>query len=356
MGERMTDDSKKKLSSTIPSVGWEVGKRSAPQRQISFQPSPTGSLAPAPITPLRGGSSGTFRRPIETIADWSKWEYMLTAKVWQAVALSMDKEPDSLPIDWRPVTGGPFDDCSLEFRRQLSIAENHCGRALKCEVYTSKRFGSEVSLEAFADWALSLHWVLPSKFPGVAKAALSKWKAMELWSERELQHLCCGLVPEAGLPATSEINNAAEAIRRAVLIRSLDAQVPSGLVEADHFYGHARFFKPAKATAWAAAAFPRFPFKPEDFPPATPEPFHVEEVSKQDAGAWPWGAYETNLLRQLGDAARHWWVNYDPSDKTTAPTNQQVSDWLHAREVGKAMADKMATILRADGLPTGPRT
>ena len=76
------------------------------------------------------------------------------------------------------------------------------------------------------------------------------------------------------------------------------------------------------------------------------------------AGAvgWPWGAHETKLLTELAAAARHWWANFDPSDNTTAPTNQQVSDWLQKRGATARMADAMATILRADGLPTGPRT
>ena len=72
--------------------------------------------------------------------------------------------------------------------------------------------------------------------------------------------------------------------------------------------------------------------------------------------AWPWGKHETELLRHLDAAARRWWVHLDPSDNTTAPTNAAVSEWLQARGVSKVMADKMATMLRSDGLPTGPRT
>ena len=97
---------------------------------------------------------------------------------------------------------------------------------------------------------------------------------------------------------------------------------------------------------------------PAEFPRATPEPTQdaSPKPSTQGPAGWPWGAHGTKLLGHLDAAARHWWVNFDPLDNTTAPTNQEVSAWLHARGVGKAMADKMATILRADGLPTGPRT
>lgn len=72
--------------------------------------------------------------------------------------------------------------------------------------------------------------------------------------------------------------------------------------------------------------------------------------------AWPWGAHETELLRHLAAAASRWWANFDPNDATTAPTNDAVSAWLQERGVSKSLSDKMATILRADDLPPGPRT
>jgi hypothetical protein len=70
---------------------------------------------------------------------------------------------------------------------------------------------------------------------------------------------------------------------------------------------------------------------------------------------WPWGRHETDLLRKLAYAADRFWKNYDPNDPTTAPTNEQVSDWLKSQGVAVRTAEIMASILRADGLPTGPR-
>jgi hypothetical protein len=73
--------------------------------------------------------------------------------------------------------------------------------------------------------------------------------------------------------------------------------------------------------------------------------------------SWPWGSYETKLLRSLGAAANKLWKNYDPEDPTTAPTNEQVTTWLMEQEgVTERTAEVIATILRADGLPTGPRS
>ncbi len=77
--------------------------------------------------------------------------------------------------------------------------------------------------------------------------------------------------------------------------------------------------------------------------------------SADTTSAWPWGTHDTKLLRDMAAAAHALWKNYDPAEPDTAPTNDQVETFLVARGVSKSMAEKMATILRADGLPTGPR-
>lgn len=70
---------------------------------------------------------------------------------------------------------------------------------------------------------------------------------------------------------------------------------------------------------------------------------------------WPWGRHETDLLRKLAAAANRFWKNYDPSDPSTAPTNQEVAEWLKKEGVAERNANVIATILRPDGLQTGPR-
>jgi hypothetical protein len=70
---------------------------------------------------------------------------------------------------------------------------------------------------------------------------------------------------------------------------------------------------------------------------------------------WPWGRHETDLLRKLAAAADHFWTLYEPGEPSTAPTNQMVIGWLKEQGVPSRTAEVMATILRADGLPSGPR-
>lgn len=88
-------------------------------------------------------------------------------------------------------------------------------------------------------------------------------------------------------------------------------------------------------------------------------PQEMAAVSDSDAprqGRWPWGDYETEMLRHLDAAVRKWWVNYDPTDPTTAPTNEELTEWLKKEfDMSQNVAGAMATILRADNLPQGPR-
>ncbi len=75
------------------------------------------------------------------------------------------------------------------------------------------------------------------------------------------------------------------------------------------------------------------------------------------ATRWPWGNHHTELLGHLDAAARQFWTGYDPADaKRTAPKVEAVKEWLKAeRKVTDNMAGAIATMLRPDGLPTGPR-
>jgi hypothetical protein len=77
--------------------------------------------------------------------------------------------------------------------------------------------------------------------------------------------------------------------------------------------------------------------------------------TQESKRGWPWGDYETDLLRKLAGAAEKFWTLYDPSDKSTAPTNSNVIQWLESEGVSQRTAKVMATILRANALPTGPR-
>jgi len=80
------------------------------------------------------------------------------------------------------------------------------------------------------------------------------------------------------------------------------------------------------------------------------------EPIQAPSGRWPWGNHHTELLGHLEAAARRYWQNYDPADATTAPTNKDVAEWLITeRKLSQKPAESIASMLRPDGLPTGPR-
>ena len=71
---------------------------------------------------------------------------------------------------------------------------------------------------------------------------------------------------------------------------------------------------------------------------------------------WPWGDHHTETLGHLEAAAHHFWRLYDPDDIGTAPTNDMVESWLQdKRGRSKSKAKAIASMIRPDGLPTGPR-
>lgn len=79
-------------------------------------------------------------------------------------------------------------------------------------------------------------------------------------------------------------------------------------------------------------------------------------VPEKSLDKWPWGAHHTEALGHLEAAANRFWVLYDPAEPSTAPTNEMVAGWLRQeRGVTKERAAAIASILRADGLRTGPR-
>ena len=195
------------------------------------------------------------------MVDWSLWLNLQKVQIWQAVALSLGRDPDRMqevPLDARAVRNeGAYEaeDCCFENQEE----HQEFGRRLRI---CASKFGGRaqwhrdlVELAQVVSLAQQIGWELPPEL-GMTHAA--------------------GIAVSAALPAPT--------------------------------------------------------------------------------GPWPWGKHETKLLRELEAAARRFWLNYDPSDQTTAPKSEQVVSWLECRGVSKRSAEAIATLLRADGLPLGPRT
>jgi hypothetical protein len=70
-------------------------------------------------------------------------------------------------------------------------------------------------------------------------------------------------------------------------------------------------------------------------------------------GPWPWGVYETPNLKYLAMAAKQFWS--DGYNRDSAPTNDDVAEWLEAQGASQRTAVIIAQILRPPDVPFGPR-
>jgi hypothetical protein len=83
--------------------------------------------------------------------------------------------------------------------------------------------------------------------------------------------------------------------------------------------------------------------------------------SDSSNGKWPWGSYETPLLRDLAMAGERWRLKseggtYDPTDSTTGPKSKDdMIPWLISKGVLPDNAKAIARILNDPSIPPGPR-
>lgn len=192
------------------------------------------------------------------IEEWESWVNRPELRLWEAVALSCDVEPSSLPVEgvWKGAPAGtPARRFYLRYEAALSAVNAGVLQARRPTQYMSDWM---VNASDFSDWARQVGVTLP--------LALN-WR---------------------------------------------DLETPS-----------------------------------------------VEE--SKSSGRWPWGDYETRLLRWVTVAVQRFWINYDPSERSTAPTGDVVVPWLLAQQgkVGEELSGReaklIAQIVKADSVGPGPR-
>jgi hypothetical protein len=123
-------------------------------------------------------------------ANWDYWEDIPKAKLWEAVALSLNFEPHK--VHWEPGYGADYRRSPEEFRDRLkkaSACANKTLRVVRTDPYSSS--GERVvKLSEFREWAESLHqpWSLPARFPkSAATAAPSHCESKTERQDRRLQ-------------------------------------------------------------------------------------------------------------------------------------------------------------------------
>jgi hypothetical protein len=110
---------------------------------------------------------------------------------------------------------------------------------------------------------------------------------------------------------------------------------------------HERTLEIAEFSRWAISIGWEVPAMLKRYAKASPAP--------RAANGWPWGQFNTKLLEDLAAAAKEFWATWD-GEQGTAPKTDAVVKWLmDKRGLSQNIASAIATILRADSLPSGPR-
>ncbi|MGE5539630.1 MAG: hypothetical protein ACM30I_13505 [Gemmatimonas sp.] len=102
---------------------------------------------------------------------WDIWRHVPEAKVWEAVALSLDIEPRSVNIDRNSWVGGRliFQE-SEEFKSRVFLASRNLNsgafRATALVIDQPEACGAVLS--EFANWGISVGWKVPEEFAALA--------------------------------------------------------------------------------------------------------------------------------------------------------------------------------------------
>jgi hypothetical protein len=115
-------------------------------------------------------------RPRTHFPDWHVWSNIPQAEIWQAVALTLDIDPDFLEgVDWNSRDGHEFDMCSQQFKKRLLVATaNARANALPVVSPHPDPARAQVRLTLFHEWACHLPkpWrLLPAGFPRAEPSA-----------------------------------------------------------------------------------------------------------------------------------------------------------------------------------------
>ena len=140
--------------------------------------------------------------------NWTKWRLMHKVNLWQAVALSLDIDPDSVKHDYSWKAEADFFDESQEFIDRLEVLKNNLGDhplLTPLIVNMIDPFGSNVGLGSFAEWAHSVgDWKLPGELTRLIvepkrlesdSALVTTWTSKQLWTLLEAAYLLDGQFP-----------------------------------------------------------------------------------------------------------------------------------------------------------------
>jgi hypothetical protein len=100
--------------------------------------------------------------------NWNKWTLMPELELWQAAALSLDIEPDRIPMyeRWQYMQiRQDFEDMSENYIDRLEIIHaNICHTLTASEINFTQPWKSKVLLKDFISWCGKNNFSIPEKF------------------------------------------------------------------------------------------------------------------------------------------------------------------------------------------------
>ncbi|OIQ92416.1 hypothetical protein GALL_256370 [mine drainage metagenome] len=135
------------------------------------------SKAPAPISPIRGSyipkSSNNERLP-----RWGKWRLMTKVTLWEAVALSLNIEPEKVKRDENAWMGAdhPFDEGD-SFNDRLAVIRQHSSNRTyfptPCILNIENWYECGLKLDEFASWCGHVKYDIPRELATMAQVVLA---------------------------------------------------------------------------------------------------------------------------------------------------------------------------------------
>src|SRR5262245_16552383 len=117
------------------------------------------------------------------LPNWQKWRHIPNAKIWEAVALSMNIDPDLVRHNRSWAENEYSFDESGEFRDRVVVAKRNIGvkGGLSLSLISlASGMQSEVNLAAFAAWAMSINWEIPAELAEIAKSDSPKPQSVDV--------------------------------------------------------------------------------------------------------------------------------------------------------------------------------
>lgn len=157
--------------------------------------------------------------------NWAKWKHIPDVMLWQAVALSLNIDPDLADRSYSWKAEGTVTGELKEFKDRLDIllANFGRGRLLKpTSLSLSDPEEATLRLDTFAAWAISIGWPIPSDLAALSIESLQleptladpdRWKVAQLWTLLEASYLLSstdppvvpkGVIKYIGTPMTDQ--------------------------------------------------------------------------------------------------------------------------------------------------------